>query len=375
MAIIGDGFVDYVKDQIDTRQKALGEYDNRDIKNTMAFMTRTPWVRMVSSVDLEEGKSDYPGNSVLSTIKNSGNYSGIDLSGNNLAKNFILFNGISNQQGGIDNLYSGIINGPLSGFGGAYGFGSRDDIQNERGFVPMPGITNVNFQYKNDGALAMAAVQIKAFSRSQFQLIDILFQRPGYTVLLEFGSTVYLDNNGNLREADYNTEPFNAMFKENQDMFTLHKVIAEEKQKWEGNYEGFFAKIAKWNWKFNTDGSYDITINLVGMGDIIDSLKINVAPNSKLQDITKLDKDAIKEAEEDNLIIISEASLINLKFLAPSLYFAFTICESLIYGKTMQRSFFCVAGIHSSFPCMKNFFNVSCETPRLSEYETIRSFN
>jgi hypothetical protein len=282
MALIGDGFVDYVKKQIDTRQKALGEYDNRQLKNTMAFMTRTPWVRMVSSVDLTEGDLFFPGKSVLSTIKDSGNYNGIDLSGDNLAKNFILFNGISNQQGGIDNLYSGITGGPLSGrFGGAYGFGSRNDIQNERGFVSMPGITNVNFQYKNDGALAMATVQIKAFSRSQFQLIDVLFQRPGYTVLLEFGSTVYLDNNGNLVEASYDTEPFRHMFKTDQDMFKLHEVIAKEKAKWNGNYEGFFAKITKWNWKFNADGSYDITVSLVGMGDVINSLKINVALDKK----------------------------------------------------------------------------------------------
>jgi hypothetical protein len=308
MAIIGDGFVDYVKKQIDTRQKALGEYDNRQLKNTMAFMTRTPWVRMVSSVNMTEGDLALPGDAVLDTLLKSGNYTGIDLSGDNLAKNFILFNGISNEKGGITNLYSGITGGQSSKlFGGAYGFGSRDDIQTERGFVPMPGITNVNFQYKNDGALATATVQIKAFNRSQFQLIDILFQRPGYTVLLEFGSTVYLNNSGNLVEASYDTEPFNAMFKENQNMFKLHEVIAKEKQKWDGNYEGFFAKIAKWNWTFNTDGSYNITVNLVGMGDIIDSLKINVAPNLKLQNITKLDKDTIKEAEEDDLIIISEA--------------------------------------------------------------------
>jgi len=281
MAIIGDGFIDYVKKQIDTRQKALGEYDNRQLKNTKAFMTRTPWVRMVSSIDLEEGNPSFPGKSVLSTIKDSGNYSGIDLSGDNLAKNFILFNGISNEKGGIDNLYSGITGGPLSGFGGAYGFGSRDDIQTERGFVPMPGITNVNFQYKNDGALAMATVQIKAFSRSQFQLIDVLFQRPGYTVLLEFGSTVYLNNSGSLVEASYDTEPFRHMFKTDQDMFKLHEVIAKEKAKWNGNYEGFFAKITKWNWKFNADGSYDITISLIGMGDVIDSLKVNVAIDKK----------------------------------------------------------------------------------------------
>jgi len=321
MALIGDGFVDYVKKQIDTRQKALGEYDNRQLKNTMAFMTRTPWVRMVSSIDLEDKSYKFPGTSALEKLKSSGNYNGIDLSGDNLAKNFILFNGISNQQGGIDNLYSGITGGPLSGrFGGAYGFGSRNDIQNERGFVPMPGITNVNFQYKNDGALAMATVQIKAFNRSQFQLIDILFQRPGYTVLLEFGSTVYLDNNGNLKEADYNTLPFQHIFKTNQNMFTLHEVIAKEKAKWDGNYDGFFAKIAKWNWKFNADGSYDITVNLIGMGDVINSLKINVALDKKSAEkieiitennnegfLTKLFKSITKESTDISNTIIASA--------------------------------------------------------------------
>ena len=309
MAIIGDGFIDYVKKQIDTRQKALGEYDNRQLKNTKAFMTRTPWVRMVSSIDLTEGNEKFPGKSVLSTIKDSGNYSGIDLSGDNLAKNFILFNGISNEKGGIDNLYSGITGGPLSQtFGGAYGFGSRDDIQTERGFVPMPGITNVNFQYKNDGALAMATVQIKAFNRSQFQLIDILFQRPGYTVLLEFGSTVYLDNSGNLVEASYDTEPFRHMFKTDQDMFKLHEVIAKEKAKWNGNYEGFFAKITKWNWKFNADGSYDITISLIGMGDVIDSLKVNVAIDKKSAETIDNKTGFIEKFSDPNPIVASAKS-------------------------------------------------------------------
>jgi hypothetical protein len=61
MALIGEGFVPYVRKQITRRQQALGEYDNRNIKNTKAFMTRTPWVRMVSSVDLTEGDPTLPG--------------------------------------------------------------------------------------------------------------------------------------------------------------------------------------------------------------------------------------------------------------------------------------------------------------------------
>jgi hypothetical protein len=309
MAIIGDGFNEYVKKQIDRRQLALGEY-NRQLKNTKAFMTRTPWVRMVSSVNITEGDLALPGDAVLDTLLKSGNYSETDLSGDNLAKNFILFNGISNEKGGITNLYSGITGGPSSKLfgGGAYGFGSRDDIQTERGFVPMPGITNVNFQYKNDGALAMATVQIKAFNRSQFQLIDILFQRPGYTVLLEFGSTVYLDNDGNLVEASYDTLPFQHMFKTDQDMFTLHEVIAKEKIKWNGNYEGFFAKITKWNWKFNADGSYDITVSLIGMGDVIDSLKINVAIDKKSAEIIDKETTGLFVSNAENPIVASAKS-------------------------------------------------------------------
>jgi hypothetical protein len=328
MALIGDGFTDYVKKQIDIRQQALGEYDTRQLKNTKAFMTRTPWIRMVSSVDLEPGDPNFPGKSVLSTLQSSDSFTGVNLSGDNLAKNFILFNGVSNQTGSIESLYSGITNLQSINFGGAYGFGSGYDIQNERGFVPMPGITNVSFQYKNDGALAMATVQIKAFSRSQFQLIDVLFQRPGYTVLLEFGSTVYLNNSGSLVEASYDTEPFRHMFKKDQDMFILHNVIAEEKKKWEGNYEGFFAKIAKWNWKFNTDGSYDITVSLVGMGDVIDSLKINVAIDKKSADAINITP---PPNQQQAITVVTTAKLSRLNFALYEIY-------KSIQGKGTQKS-------------------------------------
>jgi hypothetical protein len=328
MALIGDGFIDYVKNQIDIRQQALGEYDTRQLKNTKAFMTRTPWIRMVSSVDLEPGDPNFPGKSVLSTLQSSDSFTGVNLSGDNLAKNFILFNGVSNQTGSIESLYSGITNLQSINFGGAYGFGSGYDIQNERGFVPMPGITNVSFQYKNDGALAMATVQIKAFSRSQFQLIDVLFQRPGYTVLLEFGSTVYLNNSGSLVEASYDTEPFRHMFKKDQDMFILHNVIAEEKKKWEGNYEGFFAKIAKWNWKFNTDGSYDITVSLVGMGDVIDSLKINVAIDKKSADAINITP---PPNQQQAITVVTTAKLSRLNFALYEIY-------KSIQGKGTQKS-------------------------------------
>ena len=52
-------------------------------------------------------------------------------------------------------------------------------------------------------------------------------------------------------------------------------------------------KLTNFSWKFNNDGSYDITLNLIGMGDVIESLKINQAisipgaPKSPSQDIAE----------------------------------------------------------------------------------------
>jgi hypothetical protein len=56
----------------------------------------------------------------------------------------------------------------------------------------MPGIESATTTYYNNGALSKATINIKCFSKSQFSLLDVLYLRPGYTLLLEFGWSVYL---------------------------------------------------------------------------------------------------------------------------------------------------------------------------------------
>ena len=70
-------------------------------------------------------------------------------------------------------------------FSGAYGWG---DI-GERGLVPMPGITGIQTKYYNNGALSEATINIRCYSKLQFAIIDTLYLRPGYTLLLEFGNS------------------------------------------------------------------------------------------------------------------------------------------------------------------------------------------
>jgi hypothetical protein len=335
MSIIGNKFDDYVDGQIKIRQQVLGEgFDgSRQLKNLKAFNSSTPWIRLASAVKITEGNKDLPGESVyekLESLKLNFPWKGDDLS-----KGFVLFGPPTTTD--TRTTPSGII-GDVSTSEGttafqltkAYGYGySQLQALEKRGYIPPPGIVDASFEYKNDGALAFATINIKAFSEIQFSIIDILFQRPGYTCLLEFGHTLYLDNEGELKEADFNTEPFNFIFKQPGPDVTYSKLadaIKKEKEKWKGNYEGFFGRISKFNWNFNADGSYDITVKLTGMGDVISSLKVNV-PRINAEPITFTSdninlpgKDTIKNAAKEGAIIISEAASTQLN---SELYYLF----------------------------------------------------
>lgn len=336
MGILGKGFRGYVSEQVDVRQLALGSNpidrfsdnggDNR------AFLTNTPWVRLASSVDLTKDSIVYQ------QLSNSISKSFLDkYIGDGLAKNFVLFGGVSGKDGGIDSAYSGInspTNSTSSPFGGAYGFGEWAGLFSHtgQGYQPMPGITNVDFEYKNDGALSKASVNIKCFNKSQFQIIDVLFQRPGFTTLLEFGHSVFLDNQGKIQYAgkgnyNLNTKPFQTLFPDlNSTTKTNHYTLAGEidkcKKLWNGNYEGAFMKITKYNWKYNKDGSYDITVNLIGIGDIISSLKVNVTPSTLISAANKtgLDKDDLEELKEEGNFIVGDALATQLNYALYEIY-------------------------------------------------------
>tara|TARA_R100000541_G_scaffold12302_2_gene20668 strand:- start:895 stop:4173 length:3279 start_codon:yes stop_codon:yes gene_type:complete len=341
MGLLGKSFRDFVSEQVEVRQKALGEHTSRFSTgdNTKAFLNNTPWIRLASSVDIYP-KPNPTGSALYS--ESDGVYERLsklelfpnmeEVKGSGLAKKFVLFGGTTSlsekeivvrKPNSVDpkglkgiitspTFYSGLNNSNSSQpFGGAYGFGSWDQIfsKDGEGYKPMPGITSMDFSYKNDGALSQASVTVKAFSRSQFQIIDVLFQRPGYTVLLEYGHSVFIDNKTKKTqyagEGDYtfNTAPFTELFNDRNNTkkvshYSLASSIYSEKKKWSGNYEGAFMKITKYNWKYNSDGSYDITINLVGTGDIISSLKTNVVPIDRQKsddDIKENKKEKVKD--------------------------------------------------------------------------------
>jgi len=274
--ILGEPFENFVKGQIEIRQKKLGKSDSY-------YSTKTPWIRLASSVNIEKFVDPAIGvvapgvanitkaNRDLAALGYGFNTYGSD----NLAKNFILFGGSANYSG---SLFDGFGNNLSS----AYGWGgiNQEDL-GDRGYIPMPGIESVNVSYQNNGALAKINIKIKCYTRRQLALIDYLYLRPGYTLLLEFGWSRYYDNSGNLITFnDWSTKPFEDLFASGKTQYDLYSSIQNEKEKYEGNYEAFLGKITNFKWSLNRDGSYSCETILTTLGDVIESLKLNTSSNS-----------------------------------------------------------------------------------------------
>jgi hypothetical protein len=110
--------------------------------------------------------------------------------GADIAKAFVLFNGTSKyeeangltiQRGGID------FTNSLKGQNSVYGIGGSADF----GLNPMMGITGIDVKHKNRGSIRTATVTVKAFNKAQFEIIDVLYMRLGFSVLLEWGNSIY----------------------------------------------------------------------------------------------------------------------------------------------------------------------------------------
>jgi len=253
MNILGESFFDYVDKQVNVRQEkyAKGLGSNRDTEDITFMNSKTAFARLMSSVEVDS-KSNY------TYINNSG------FTGLNLAKQYILFAGTSTSATGSQR--SGI------GDDEAYGLGGF-----EMGARPMPGITSVDIKTDGDGFTNSATIKVKAYNRNQLEIIDALYLRLGYYMLLEWGNVIYWDNNGTTLVNDpYNNSLqdyfFNPNNKKINDVLTK---IRDKRRTSCGNYDALFGKVLNFSWTYAADNTFDITINLRSIGDIIEGLKIN----------------------------------------------------------------------------------------------------
>ena len=267
MNILGEGFPPEIVDQVAQRQKRYGSgyTTNREPEEMVFLNANTSWVKLVSSVDVIDQKIIQ--DESLRTVEG--------IKDNNLAKKFVLFNGTINE--GTNQQRAGLTqtNSALGG-NSAYGIGGT-----EFGLRPMMGIQSAEIKHENRGSIRRATVKIKAFNRIQFDIIDALYLRLGFSVLLEWGHSMYYDNNGVLQKgSDVNNSLADAFLKGGITYDKFLDKIQKNRISSKGNYDAMFAKVSNIHWSFNVDGSYDITLDLVSIGDVIESFKINSLTNS-----------------------------------------------------------------------------------------------
>jgi len=264
MSIFKDTLKPFVVKQIRTREEILSK-EERDPQIHKYASGKLPWVKMTSFVDYK-GSSD-------------------------LSKKYILYGGSLYTKKNDDNKLSLNLRYGLGGKGGAYG---SELGSNQYGFRPMPGISDVSTRcIQAYGSVTEATVKFYAWDVKQIDDLSILFLRPGYRVLLEWGWSMYLDtyDNGDSYSDSSNSNtfkgPFNKFSIENSPPVTIdcfnpnitqdsiYQQLGDLKVKYSANYDGVFGVIRNFNYTLMPNGGFECTVVLLDVAEVIDTIRIN----------------------------------------------------------------------------------------------------
>ena len=164
------------------------------------------------------------------------------------------------------------------GEGGAYGDSKiRADAGDGYGIVAMPGIVDADIRTKSDdGSLREAKINWVCHNRRQLEVLEALYMRPGYAVLLEWGWSPYISNpttanpHGSIEDFP---DPLDEWFDENSDMTRINLEIVKRKSQTGGNYDGFVGIIKNFTYKSTSAGGFNCTTELIAAGETLESLK------------------------------------------------------------------------------------------------------
>ncbi len=299
--IIGDEFDDWVKNQIKARQfvagSGYGKSNTRNPKILNYLNNRNAWIKLGSSVSVLPNANEQLDTIIQKKIRKALKLPPKQYEGKVLAKKAVLFNTIQelvqtkDNKAGTYKPRKGVYNSSNSIFK------SQDHIIGiggpGKGPVPPPGIISMNKDVLEKGSTEKVTIHIKAYNTFQFELIELLYMRLGFFMLIEWGwdKYVYYDKDGALQFADTGTTVIDKYwFNENQVTGDVHSRIKEMRKRYHGNYDGFIGKVQNMDYKLNSDLSYDITLNLIGKGSIIEALSANRKTSRYIVDETSIDR-------------------------------------------------------------------------------------
>ena len=272
MSIFKETFSEPVSSQIGIRQDLLVSRKPHEI----SYLTsRKAWVRLTSGVNTSITDEDDPSST--------------------LAKNYIL-------QGGA--LYdSKFRNGIGKGAENTYSTTTPSGGEHRLGLRPMPGITNIDIKSKSAyGSLREATINFVCWDVRQLEDLEILYMRPGFTALLEWGWSPYINNK---KSPVYSVETYDKFINGtcpvgDNSLQEIYKELYGLSQKQSGNYDALIGYIKNFQWSFRPDGGYDCSTTLISFGEVLESLKINyalpdVSNNEKIQGFLGIPKNSFSQ--------------------------------------------------------------------------------
>ena len=277
----------YIRNQFETRQEVISTHKNRSGLNGGAFHAFTVSkycnLRMASCVDIV-------GSELLDMDLKLGNIQlERDYVGSGLAKNYILQGGtLLYPKGAKTPAMRRGFPGQGRPLGGAYGDPlMRGDAKDGYGIVPMPGITKMNIRTKSAyGSLREAKVDFTCHNLRQLAVLELLYMKPGYPVLLEWGWDPYIKTKNNKITVEKQGElgwisdkpafwgqklkggPVGSL-----SQGEIANLINDKRKESGGNYDAIVGLCKNFSYSARPDGGFNCTTELMSVGEVLTTLK------------------------------------------------------------------------------------------------------
>tara|TARA_R110002012_G_scaffold81624_4_gene206550 strand:- start:1711 stop:5283 length:3573 start_codon:yes stop_codon:yes gene_type:complete len=417
MSIFKDTFRNYVRDQLAIREEliAIGNDDGgqrssrinpQPVKlqsgiaptidpgafysytlNKQCGIRMTSLVDYVSDVNLEIGGYGNQGDAGFKRLK-----------GSSLSQNFIL-------EGGVLSDFARNINGkkilkrattpresfPRPGLRTNLGYGDlglgANATPDGYGIVPMPGITDATIRTKSAyGSLREAKINFECHNRRQLEVLEMLYMRPGYMALVEWGWAPYINNAGsiisNLRlveDALRIDDNESLIYTNEATQQMVHNAINKLKEQQNGNYDGFLGFVKNFGFKARGDGGYSCFTEMISMGEVLNSIKAPAISNfdPAMAVITGYDKNKTQE-EIDNPTEITITTNLGLSYGDTDPYKTVSLGQEEFQDAVEKNIFPSYGGLEGLTKSLKNYatfnsFTIGAVTQ--TEYERYGSSN
>lgn len=165
---------------------------------------------------------------------------------------------------------------------------ANNDKERPYGYRPMPGIVSISVSNKGAyGSLRQAVIRYQCWDRHQLDQLEKLYMRVGYTVLLEWGWSQYLNHKpagktginsfpDDINIENFTDRPIDPFISWTED--GLYDTIDKNVSKYKGNYDAMVGYIQNFSWQLMPNGGFDCSTTLISRGEVLTEIKNSSNP-------------------------------------------------------------------------------------------------